>query len=263
MFDFGFIGCGHMGTILARAVVKTNKYSVGVSNLTEDLTKKAAENTGAEVSDNITLAKNSRFLVVAVRPQDIKGVLKEIAPHLNDTVIISPAAGVTIQKISDMLALKLPIIRIMPNTPAETGEGVILYCSSDVKNEDMDTFSDAFSLCGKLFELKEEEIDAGCAVSGCGPAFVYRFLEHFAKAGEALGVDPDTAELLAAQTMLGAAKMVLCGKGTPAKLCDEVCSPGGATIEGVKKMDASDLDKIMKTALKASFDRTKELGKDR
>ncbi len=261
MFDFGFIGCGHMGAILAAAIVKTGRYSVGVSNLTDELTKKAAEKTGATGSDNLTLAKNSRFLVLAVRPQDLKTVMDEISPYLKDTVIISVLAGVTVQKIKDA-AGDIPVIRIMPNTPAKVGEGVILYSAEGVEKTDVDTFLDAFSLTGALFEMKEENIDAGCAVSGCGPAFVYRFLEHFAVAGESLGVEKDLAVRLAAQTLIGASKMVLSGEGSPDVLCDEVCSPGGATIEGVKTMDASDIADIMKQALLASFNRTKELGKN-
>lgn len=262
MYDFGFIGCGHMGAILASAVVKTNKYSVGVSNLTQELTEKAAQKTGAAASDNLTLAKNSRFVVVAVRPQDMQRVFTEIAPHLKkDTVIISPAAGVTIKKIKDMSGVELPIIRIMPNTPAEVNEGVILYSAENVEKTELDIFLDAFSLTGKLFKVDEKDIDAGCAVSGCGPAFVYRMLEHFASAGNELGIDKSTAILLAAQTMLGASKMVLEGKGDPDSLCSQVCSPGGATIEGVKKMDASDLKDIMKDTLNASYQRTLELGK--
>lgn len=262
MYDFGFIGCGHMGSILAKAIVKKNKYSVGVSNLTKELTLKASEKTGASPDSNLSLAQNSRFLVIAVRPQDIKGVLEEISPEIKDTVIISVAAGVTIEKIKGYLNKNLPVIRIMPNTPAETGEGVVLYSCDGVSENDKNTFLDAFSLCGRLFKLSEKDIDTGCAVSGCGPAFVYRFIEHFAKAGENLGLNKEDSVLLASQTVLGAAKMILEQKGTPRALCDEVCSPGGATIEGVKTMDSFDISDIMKQTLTASYMRTKELGKN-
>ncbi|MBQ8533819.1 MAG: pyrroline-5-carboxylate reductase [Clostridia bacterium] len=261
MFDFGFIGCGHMGAILAAAIVKTGRYSVGVSNATEELTKSAAQKTGATPSDNLTLAKSSRFLVLAVRPQDLSPVIAEISPYLKDTVIISVLAGVTVEKIKDA-AGDVPVIRIMPNTPATVGEGVILYSAKGVNKDCVDTFLDAFSLTGSLFAMDEKDIDAGCAVSGCGPAFVYRFIEHFADAGNALGIDKDLAVRLAAQTVLGAAKMVLSGEGTPDALCNEVCSPGGATIEGVKTMDASDIADVMKQTLASSFNRTKELGKN-
>ncbi len=266
MTEFGFIGCGNMGGTLCVAVSKTcsdilifDKDSAKCSALGSSL--------GVACSDNVLdVAKNTRFIVLGVKPQVLPAVLSEIAPTLNsrDTryIIISMAAGVTTQSICEMLEKNVPVIRIMPNTPAEVGKGMILYtCNSLVTDKETDLFIKSFSKAGELDEIPESLIDAASAVSGCGPAFAYMFIDALAEGGVKSGLSLDKALKYAATTVIGAAQMVLSTDRTPTQLKDAVCSPAGSTIEGVKTLEAGKLPQTVVDAVTASFNRTKELGK--
>lgn len=152
------------------------------------------------------------------------------------------------------------LIRIMPNLPAAVGEGMMLYATTTATENEIEVFSKLMAPSGRLLRIDEELIDAGCALSGCGPAFVYKFIDSLAKGGVEAGLTYEDAKTLAAQTVLGAAKHLLNDDREPDELVDAVCSPGGATIEGVKVLDASDFDEVIGNTVRASFKRTKELG---
>lgn len=171
------------------------------------------------------------------------------------------AAGVSMDKISSYLGFDCPIIRIMPNTPVSIGEGMTLWCANEhVSAEQKSTFEKLLEKSGVTDEIKESLIDAGSAVSGCGPAFVYIFAEALADGAVECGLPRDKAIEYAAQTLVGAAKMVTESGEHPEKLKDAVCSPGGSTIAGVHALEDGAFRACAMNAVKASFDKTKILG---
>ncbi|MBR4116705.1 MAG: pyrroline-5-carboxylate reductase, partial [Clostridia bacterium] len=170
------------------------------------------------------------------------------------------AAGLTTNKIKK-LAGDMPVIRIMPNTPVSVGEGVILYCSNGVSCDVVNDLVNDMQYSGKLYPIDEGLMDAGCSVSGCGPAFMYTFAAAVAKGGTECGLDRQQAIEFAAATMMGAAKMLLTSDKTPDELTQAVCSKGGSTIEGVTVLKNSEFENIVVDCIKAAYKRNKELGK--
>ena len=154
-----------------------------------------------------------------------------------------------------------PVIRIMPNTPAAIGEGMILYCAEGVETEEKTAFVDVMQAAGSFDELSESLIDAGSAVSGCGPAFVYPFIEAMADGAVACGLPRAKAQRYAAQTLVGAAKLVLESGDHPGALKDAVCSPGGSTIQGVRALEQNGFRSAVVEAVIAAYEKTVALGK--
>lgn len=263
----GFIGCGNMGGALAKAVSKSGVCEILLADVDIKKAHGLANEVGGSVGTTEQIAKEAKYIFLGVKPQMMSELIDSIKALLksrNDKfILVTMAAGIKIASFNDMLDAKLPIIRIMPNTPVAVGEGMILYspCRAITSNDEIE-FGNILKFAGRLDKLSEELIDAGCSISGCGPAFVYMFAESMAKVGEELGLSGDKAIEYAAQTLLGAAKLMLTSGKTPETLRIEVCSPKGSTIEGVISLQKSDFDKNVNTALKASYKRTKELGKD-
>ncbi len=259
-FQFGFIGCGNMGGALARVALK-NVSTVAVCDRDGDKVA-AFQALGAVGTDIRTLAKASAYIVLGVKPQVFDDTLASIADILierKDAVLVSMAAGVPIARIQKLTG-GLPVIRIMPNTPVSVGEGMVLCTAKNVSKEQLDGFYAAFNGAGSFAFIPEEEIDAGCALSGCGPAFVYSFAEGLIAGGKACGLNERQATEYASQTLKGAAEMLLT-HGDPAALKRAVCSPGGATLEGVKVLDEEKFDEIVQAAVLAAYKRTLELKK--
>ncbi len=266
LYKFGFIGAGNMGGALASAVCKKQKNDVVLCDAVEEKAQALASKLGCKSAEILDVVENSKYIFLGVKPQVMQSVIDEIKPILakrtDRFILVTMAAGIKISSFNEMLGLKYPIIRIMPNTPVSVGKGMILYslCKA-ITNEEEAEFCDALENAGILDKLPEELIDAGCAVSGCGPAFVYLFAKHLAKAGENCGLDGEKALKYAAQTLSGAAELLLTSGHSADELIDMVCSPGGSTIEGVKSFNASSFEEEIKTAVKASFEKTKLLGK--
>ncbi len=264
MIKAGFIGCGNMGGTLAAAAAKT-KNEIYLSDLSEKLESFAGE-IGGKASDNEEISKNCDVIFLGVKPQVLGIVVAEIKATLKERktpfVLVSMAAGVEISKISEMLGFKCPIIRIMPNTPAQVEEGMILYCANEqVSENDVANFLNLMKFAGKCDAIGENVIDGASAISGCGPAFVYMFIEALADGGVKCGLTREKAITYAAQTLVGAGKMVLETKKHPGELKDAVCSPAGSTIEGVRALENSAFRSACIEAVTAAYKRTKELGK--
>lgn len=264
MYKFGFIGCGNMGGTLAVAVSKTEK-NIAVADKNAEISAKIAGITASNIVSNEEIAKNSRYIVLGVKPQVLPCVLDEIAPILDGRkdrfTLISMAAGVEISKIGKMTDKKFPIIRIMPNTPASVGEGMIVYSVNEyVTDEEKKEFETAFSAAGDIENIPEGLIDAASAVSGCGPAFVYMFIEALADGGVRCGLPRPLAMKLAAKTVSGSADTVALSGKHPGELKDAVCSPGGSTIEGVAALENGAFRGTVIDAVTAAYERTKELG---
>ena len=264
---FGFIGVGNMGGALARAVSQ----SVGAENITvSDYSAEKAEafakELGCTAVDNDTVAEKAKWLFLGVKPQVLPSVMESLRSVLSKRakgsfVLVTMAAGISISALEEMLGTSASVVRIMPNTPVSVGKGMILYTANEAVSEnDLSEFVSALSFAGKTDYIKEEEIDAASVISGCGPAFMYMFLEAMQEKGIALGLDGEKARLYAQQTMLGAASLAMASEESLETLRVRVCSPGGSTIEGVKVFQNRKLYDIVDEALGASFKRTKELG---
>ncbi len=265
MSKIGFIGCGNMGGTLAKAAAKT-AHEIHLSDYSEEKLKAVTQELNATASTNEEIAKNCDMIFLGVKPQVLGEVLeplKDIFKTRNTPfTLVSMAAGVTLQSVCESAGGNFPTIRIMPNTPANVGSGMILYCKNDqAHDDDVKLFLDSMQFAGMCDVIDESLFDAATAVSGCGPAFVYMFIEALANGGVEAGLPCDKALKLAAQTVLGAGKMVRDSGIDPTTLRENVCSKGGSTIEGVKSLFASDLEATVKKAVNASFERTKELGK--
>ena len=154
-----------------------------------------------------------------------------------------------------------PVIRIMPNTPVAVGAGLISYCWEGVLQEQLDEFQSLMRYAGTLDPLEEGLMDVGSAVSGCGPAYAYQFIEALADGGVACGLPREKALCYAAQTLLGAAQMVLSSGRHPGALKDAVCSPGGSTIQGVRQLEKHGMRSAVMEAVIAAYERNTRLGK--
>lgn len=262
-YEFGFIGVGNMGGSLAAAVCRVlPRGSVAVCDTDEKKTKVFEQTYGAAVLSLDAIAACCRFLVFGVKPQVLPAVLAEVRTHLGEeTVVVSMAAGISVSAVETALARR-PIVRIMPNTPCAVGSGLILYVPNDlVSKDDLAAFLNGFSGAGTLTRIAEEKIDAASAVSGCGPAFAYLFIEALADAGVECGLTRADAQKFAALMLEGSAKMVLESGRHPGELKDAVCSPGGTTIAGVRALEEGGFRFASMSAVRAAYLRTLELKK--
>ena len=259
---YGFIGCGNMGGAIARALRKATP-DIFLSD-PSDRTAAFAEELGCQYGDNQTAANSCERLFLAVKPQIMESALTPIAPILREKkpLVITIAAGIEISRIQQIIGTPLPIIRIMPNTPVMLGKGMILYCRNElVTDEQLASFLDDMRFAGILDAIPEHLIDAGSAVSGCGPAYMYMLIEAIADGAVACGIPRDKAITYAAATMAGAAEMVLQTGQHPGALKDAVCSPGGSTIAGVKVLEEKGFRGAAIDCISTAYTRTKELGK--
>lgn len=265
MSIIGFIGVGNMGGALARAAANCQENTLLLSDFLPDKAENLAKEIGAKASCNKDICKTAKYIFLGVKPQVLQELLREISPVLAERkdkyILVSMAAGVEIKKITEGLGFSAPIIRIMPNLPVSVNEGMVLYtANSDVSEADINELISAMSASGIWDGMDEEFINAGCAVSGCGPAFCFMFAKALADGAKKCGLNYNSATKYAAQTMKGAAEMLLRG-GDADALTKAVCSPGGSTIEGVKVLQSEEFSEIVQTAVKASYKRTIELGK--
>ena len=264
MYEAGFIGAGNMGGALAQAAAK----AVGAENIiltckTRAHTLAAAERLGCASGSAGEIAKSSRFVFLGVKPQMVVGVVESLKADIlaSEGIFVSMLAGVSLEKLALLLGADKKIIRIMPNTPCAVGQGLILYAANGrVSEDELCAFRELMAPAGLLDELNEHLIDAASAVSGCGPAYAYLFIEALADGGVKNGLPRAKAQRYAAQMLLGSAEMVLRTGRHPGQLKDEVCSPGGSTIAGVAALERSGLRSACIEAVDAAVEKTKQLG---
>ena len=262
----GFIGCGNMGGALARAVCKSaGPASVVLANRTREKAEALAQELGCLVSDNQTVAAACDWIFLGVKPQMMAAMLEQIAPILEDRespfVLVTMAAGMSCESIARLAGGDWPVVRIMPNTPAAIGKGMIQVCGRGVSEEQMAAFLQMLAPAGLLDQIDEGLIDAASSVSGCGPAFTYLFIEALADGAVACGLPRAKALQYAAQMVAGSAQMVLETGLHPGALKDAVCSPGGTTIQGVRALEANGLRSAAMEAVIAAYEKTLSLGK--
>ena len=263
-YKFGFIGAGNMGGALLTAAAKNNPdMKISVFDVFSEKAKGFSDKyENVEACDLKTTVTESEYVFIGVKPQMAKELFSDIAPLLNGSspVLISMLAGTSIEKLEMLSEKKVPVIRIMPNTPASIGEGVILYCSNElVTEEKLSFFVNAMSGAGLLDKIDENKIDAASAVSGCGPAFAYMFIEALADGAVECGIPRDKAMMYAAKMLSGSADMVLQSGKHPGALKDAVCSPGGTTIAGVHALEDGGFRAAAMNAVTSAYKRTLEL----
>ena len=262
---FGFIGTGNMGGALARAARKVlSGDQILLSNRTAAKAEALAAELQCRAADNAAAAKEADYLFLGVKPQMMEGMLAEIAPVLTARrdrfVLVTMAAGLAIADIQRMAGGDYPVLRIMPNTPAAIGEGMVLYApGADVTEAEVQTFLDAMAGAGRFSPLPEHLMDAGSAVAGCGPAFVDLFIEALADGGVACGLPRAQALEFAAQMAAGSAKLILESGQHPGVLKDAVCSPGGTTIQGVRTLEAGGFRSAVMEAVIAAYEKSAEM----
>lgn len=264
MLKLGFIGCGNMGGALAAAGAKANCMELLLADKAEEKAAALAAKTGGKVCSNAEAAENADLIFLGVKPQMLAETLGEIKDVLKARksrfVLVTMAAGTSMEKICELAGGEYPVIRIMPNTPVSVGEGVILYTSAyGVTKEEEEAFLSSMAFAGRLLAAPERLIDAGSSVSGCGPAFADLFVEALADGGVACGLPRAMALELAAQMLLGSAKLILESGKHPGELKDEVCSPGGTTIQGVRALEEGGFRAAVMNAVIAAYEKNFDL----
>ncbi len=259
MLTLGFIGTGNMGSALAAAAAKQRDNRLLLANRSRAKAEALCGKIGGEVTDNCGAAQ-ADYVFLGVKPQmlpDVTPELREVLARQNRAaVVVSMAAVTSIARLKELLGADVPVIRIMPNTPVAVGEGLILYaCSGEVTEEAQQRFLEAMSAAGRFVWIEERLIDAAACISGCGPAFVDLFIEAMADGGVACGLPRALALELAAATVSGSAKLMLENGKHPAQLKDEVCSPGGTTIQGVRALEKGGFRSAAMEAVIAAFNK--------
>jgi pyrroline-5-carboxylate reductase len=264
--NIGFLGAGKMATALARGFVRAGLVAPGqvtASDPSAAARAAFAKEVGAKTTvSNADVVKSAAVLVLAVKPDQVGGVLAEIRERFTDRhCLISIAAGVPLAKLEAGLGAGARLIRVMPNTPALVGASATAFAlGKAARREDGELAQKLFSAVGVAFQVKEALLDAVTGLSGSGPAYAYLFIEGLSDGGVAAGLPRDVATRLAAQTVLGSARMVLETGLHPGVLKDMVTSPGGTTIEGLHELEKGKLRGTVISAVRAAAEKSKKLG---
>ena len=259
------LGAGKMGGILLQAFIKSS--IVGIENLRatvahEERAQILGKQYGIRVtSDNRAAVKGADIILLCLKPQAMSEVLQEIRADVgSDHLVMSVAASVPTGYIEERLPAKVPVVRAMPNTPAMVGEGITGVCAgSSATAQHLQIACHLFATVGKTVTVDEKYMDAVTGLSASGPAFIYIVLESLAEAGVKVGLPRDLATLLAAQTTLGASRVVLETGNHPALLKDAVTTPAGCTIDGILELEEGKLRVTLIKAVVKATQRAKEL----
>lgn len=266
-----FLGAGSMGGAILRGVVASGIPVEGGITATNRTPEKAAELDGldgvtsvalsANADGNVEAVADARIVLVGVKPAMVPDLLREIAPHLaDDAIVVSLAAGVTLQTFADNLGPDTRVIRSMPNTPATVGKGVTGLAAGDAASaDDVALVRRLFETVGAVIEVPESKIDALSTISGSGPAYVYLLIEEFTRAAIGMGFDEHDARLMVEQTFIGATALLDASGEEPAELRRRVTSPKGTTERAVAVLQGAHLDRTFAEAADAALARAREL----
>jgi len=262
----GFIGVGNMGSAIVNGyLLSGEKTDAKVFLFDTDTAKmQSLKEIGCFQCESIEeLVKNSALIVIGVKPNTFESVLPEIAKaYTPDKVLISIAAGITIKAMEQFIGANAKIIRTMPNTPAMVCEAMTAICRNEnITDDEMKKARYIFEKIGKVCEIPEELIHCAIGVSGSSPAYTYMYIDALTQAAIENGMDKEQALISAAQSVLGAAKMVLETGISPEQLRINVCSPGGTTIEAVHKLQADNFEGIVKAGFQAAVEKSKLMSK--
>jgi len=263
----GFIGAGNMGEALLKGLLKTKAArpdQILVSARRPERVQELVKAYGVRGGSNGDVARESEVLVLCVKPQILDQVLRGISPDVSgDKLILSIAAGVPIAAIERRLHSAMRIVRAMPNTPATVGAGATaLALGAHATEADLATATTIFDSVGLTVVLDESQLDAVTGLSGSGPAYLFLIIEALADAGVKVGLSRRAAMQLAAQTVLGSAKLLIESGQHPGMLKDSVTSPGGTAIAGLHTLEAGGLRNVLMNAVEAATRRSRELGEE-
>ncbi len=262
-----FIGAGKMATAIIKGLLKSDlfdKNHIVASEPNIEYAHKVEKELGIKiVHNNREAVSQADIILLAVKPFVVKGVLTEIEDKIDDSkLIVTIAAGISSNKVEEILEKKARVVKVMPNTPALLGVGMSAVCKGEnATDEDFDCVKSIFKSVGEVVDAQEKDIDAITGVSGSGPAFYYYIIDEIAKAGEKLGLDYNIALKLSAQTALGAAKMILETGVDPQQLITNVTTPGGTTAEGNKVLNESNISEILFETVKKTAEKSEIMGK--
>jgi pyrroline-5-carboxylate reductase len=263
----GFLGAGQMATALARGWLAAGltspervRASDPIAAARDNFTAQTRVRAGA---NNVEVVGVSELLILAVKPQSMAGLLAELRPHLSlRQLVVSIAAGVTLRQLADGLGPKCRLVRVMPNAPCLIGASASGYSAGEAATEDdLKLVDRLLNAVGRAFRLPEHLLDAVTGLSGSGPAYVCLMIEALSDGGVKVGLPRDVATALAAQTVLGSARMVLETGEHPSVLKDKVTSPGGTTIAGLHALERGGFRAAVIDAVEAATRRATELGK--
>jgi pyrroline-5-carboxylate reductase len=257
------VGAGVMGETLLSGLLRAGRPPASLL-ITEKRAERAAElaeRYGVEVVDNVDAAQRCATLVLVVKPQDMGGVLEELAPHVHSgQTVVSLAAGITTQFIESRLAAGVPVVRVMPNTPALVDEGMAAISpGAHCDDEHLAVAEGLLRSVGKVVRLPEKHQDAVTAISGSGPAYIFYVVEAMIEAGVLLGLPRATATELVVQTLVGAGKMLKETGEHPTVLRENVSSPAGTTVAALRALEDHKVRAAFLTAMEAARDRSREL----
>lgn len=265
--NLGFIGCGNMAKAMIGGIVTAKLYNsekIMVSNPSNNSLQEVKDKYKViATNDNLKVAEFADILILSVKPNKYMHVIEKIKSAVKqDTIIISIAAGLSIEKISSFFGKEVKLIRVMPNTPALVNEGMSAICrNKHISDGEMDEVVKIFKAFGKAEVVEERLMDVVTGLSGSSPAYVYMFIEALADGAVLQGMPRDKAYRMAAQSVLGAAKMVLNTGKHPAQLKDEVCSPGGTTIEAVYTLEKNNFRAAVIEAVNKCTEKSKNMAK--
>lgn len=262
-FKLGVIGCGYMSQVIIKGAVLSDflrARKIIVSDVNEEPLD-AIEELGVQTCmDNQYVAQNSEYLLIAVKPQNFAEVAMEIKKSEPDK-IISVMAGVKKHKIKSAIGAEVKVARCMPNLPCSVGSGMMGIDMTDFNSypDDLEFISALFNCMGTVLSVEESKLDAVTGISGSGPAYVFLFIDSLIDAGIKQGLTKDEAKILATNTVLGSAEMVINSDSTVPELIKRVCSKGGTTIEAIKILEEKNFREIICEAVDACVKRSKEL----
>ena len=260
----GFIGAGRMATALASGLVKsfTDASSVTASDPSAAAREQFSQAIGCPTCEaGSTSAVDADIVVLAVKPQYVDAVASQVTEFKPHQLLVSVVAGFRVQQLHALFGETTRIVRVMPNTPALIGSGMsAVVTGGDADQADVELVKTMMATVGEVVAVPESQIDAVTGVSGSGPAYVYQFIEALSDGGVRVGLPRDVATRLAAQTVLGAASMVLETGQHPGMLKDAVASPGGTTIAGIHQLERGGMRAAVMNAVIAATERSVQLG---
>ena len=267
MFEnkLGIIGTGTMGSALLRTIIKNNVLEVDkiiIYDKDQTVTDNLFKELGVKIAqNNVHLVQNSKYILLAIKPQIINSVLEEICTHITaEHTIVSIAAGVALKHIEKFINNDVGIIRIMTNTPLMVGAGAsAITHNHKIREGSIEIVRKIFNTGGVVVELDEEHLDTVTGLSGSGPAYFFVIIEALADGGVKMGLPRKIAIKLAAQTALGAAKLVLESGKHPGELKDMVCSPGGTTITALHELERAKLRATLMRAVEVATEKSRSL----
>ena len=261
----GFIGYGNMARALVLGLIEAEALAVSAVRVTDvDAQKKAqaeADFGGSVARDNVDVARFANYLVIAVKPDHYQGVIDEIKDVLEPgDVVISIAAGLTLETLEGYFGRAVKLVRTMPNTPALCREGMTaLIPNAHIEAEALGQVERLFAHLGRVQIIDEGLIEAAIVTSGSAPAYLYLMMEAMIQGGMKEGMSREMATTFVSQAVIGAGKMVATTHTSPMDLCDAVCSPNGTTIEAVKHLQAQNFGETVQNAMAACAKRSREM----